>query len=47
MIDLESKLRDALLYGQPRTRRPWKKIMIVVEGIYRLAEAEFCSPEMV
>lgn len=36
MADLENKLRDALLYGQPRTRRPWKKIMIVVEGVYSM-----------
>ena len=38
MEDLEQKLRDALLYGQPRTRRPWKKILIVVEGVYRQVE---------
>jgi len=35
MVDLESKLRDAVVYGQPHTCRPWKKIMIIVEGIYR------------
>ena len=35
MSDLEGKLRDALLNGQPRTRRPWKKILILVEGVYR------------
>jgi len=35
MVDLEKKLRDAVVYGQPHTCRPWKKIMIIVEGIYR------------
>jgi serine palmitoyltransferase len=33
--DLENKLRDAIMAGQPRTSRPWKKILILVEGIYR------------
>ena len=35
MDDLETKLRDAVVYGQPRTHRAWKKIMIIIEGIYR------------
>lgn len=35
MQSLEKQLRDAIVHGQPRTRRPWKKILIVVEGIYR------------
>jgi hypothetical protein len=33
--DLERLLRQAIIEGQPRTHRPWKKIMICVEGIYR------------
>lgn len=35
MNDLEKKLRAAIIHGQPHTRRPWKKIIIVVEGVYR------------
>lgn len=35
MADLEKRLRHAVVEGQPRTHRPWKKILIVVEGIYR------------
>jgi hypothetical protein len=35
MEDLEEKLRDAILRGQPRTHRPWKKILLMVEGVYR------------
>lgn len=35
MEDLEEKLRFAVAEGMPRTHRPWKKILIVVEGIYR------------
>ncbi|KAK8735697.1 hypothetical protein OTU49_005272, partial [Cherax quadricarinatus] len=40
--DLERKLREALIHGHPRTRRPWKKAMIVVEGIYSM-EGSICD----
>ncbi len=38
---LEVLLKAAVAYGQPRTHRPWKKILIVVEGIYSM-EGEVC-----
>jgi serine palmitoyltransferase len=45
--DLEKVLRDSIVEGQPRTRRPWKKITIIVEGIYSM-EGEICRlPEIV
>lgn len=34
--DLEMKLRDAVVDGRPHTHRPWKKILIVVEGVYSM-----------
>ncbi|KAG7257580.1 hypothetical protein CRUP_021197 [Coryphaenoides rupestris] len=34
MHSLEKLLREAVCTGQPRTHRPWKKILILVEGIY-------------
>jgi len=44
---LEKVVRDAIAMGQPRTRRPWTKILIVVEGIYSM-EGEICNlPEIV
>ncbi|CAK8698203.1 unnamed protein product [Clavelina lepadiformis] len=36
MEDLERKLSDGVVYGQPRTHRPWKKILIIVEGVYSM-----------
>lgn len=43
MQSLEKQLRDAIVHGQPRTHRPWKKILIVVEGIYRyIVSSHFC-----
>jgi len=45
--DLEKLLRNAIVEGQPRTRRPWKKIVIIVEGIYSM-EGEVCKlPEII
>lgn len=35
MEDLEAKLRDAVVGGQMHSHRPWKKILIIVEGVYR------------
>jgi serine palmitoyltransferase len=39
--DLETKLKNAIIEGHPVTRRPWKKILIVVEGVYRCVFAFF------
>ncbi|KAL0478842.1 serine palmitoyltransferase [Acrasis kona] len=36
MKHLEHVIRQAIVKGQPKTRRPWKKIIIVVEGIYSM-----------
>ncbi|KAJ5204477.1 Pyridoxal phosphate-dependent transferase major region subdomain 2 [Penicillium cinerascens] len=42
MRDLELKLREAISQGQPRTHRPWKKILVVVEGLYSM-EGSMCN----
>ncbi|KAF8333126.1 serine palmitoyltransferase 2 [Cantharellus anzutake] len=34
--DLENLLREVISQGQPRTHRPWKKILVVVEGLYSM-----------
>lgn len=39
---LEEVLREAIVYGQPKYRRPWKKIMVMVEGIYSM-EGDICN----
>ncbi|WWC88084.1 uncharacterized protein L201_002988 [Kwoniella dendrophila CBS 6074] len=36
MDDLERILRDVISQGQPRTHRPWKKILLIVEGLYSM-----------
>ncbi|OMJ07295.1 Serine palmitoyltransferase 2 [Smittium culicis] len=40
--DLERVLRKSISQGQPRTHRPWSKILVVVEGLYSM-EGEFCN----
>lgn len=34
--DLERILRNSIAYGQARTHRPWKKIVVIVEGLYSM-----------
>ncbi|XP_043552978.1 serine palmitoyltransferase 2 [Chiloscyllium plagiosum] len=47
MQSLDKLLKDAIVHGQPRTRRPWKKILIVVEGIYSMEGSIVRLPEIV
>lgn len=42
MADLERLLRDRISQGQPRTHRPWRKILVVVEGLYSM-EGNMCN----
>jgi serine palmitoyltransferase len=36
MADLERVLRERISQGQPRTHRPWRKILVAVEGLYSM-----------
>ena len=47
MKHLEKILKTSIVEGQPRTRRPWKKIMIVVEGIYSMEGTSCNLPKIV
>ncbi|KAK1805426.1 hypothetical protein P4O66_019742 [Electrophorus voltai] len=47
MQSLEKLLRDAIVHGQPRTHRPWKKIVILVEGIYSMEGSIVRLPEVI
>ncbi|ORZ03347.1 pyridoxal phosphate-dependent transferase [Syncephalastrum racemosum] len=47
MRDLEAVLREAISQGMPRTHRPWKKIMVVVEGLYSMEGTIVNLPELV
>lgn len=45
--DLEKKLKESIVYGQPRTSRPWKKILIVVEGVYSMEGSIVNLPKII
>ncbi|XP_068088580.1 serine palmitoyltransferase 3-like isoform X2 [Hyperolius riggenbachi] len=47
MRTLEKLLREAVIRGQPRTHRAWKKILIVVEGIYSMEGSIARLPDIV
>lgn len=47
MHSLEKMLREAVCSGQPRTHRPWKKILIMVEGIYSMEGSLVRLPEII
>ncbi|KAL4952963.1 pyridoxal phosphate-dependent transferase [Aspergillus filifer] len=42
MTSLEEKLRHSIAQGQPRTHRPWRKIMVTVEGLFSM-EGAMCN----
>jgi serine palmitoyltransferase len=44
--DLERVLRTAISQGQPRTHRPWKKIIVIVEGLYSMEGSIVKLPEI-
>lgn len=47
MNDLEHKVRKFIIEGQPKTRRPWKKLIILVEGIYSMEGTIINLPELI
>jgi serine palmitoyltransferase len=47
MKALEKLIRNQIAQGQPKTHRPWKKIIIAVEGLYSM-EGNLCNlPKLV
>lgn len=48
MEDLERVLREAVLYGQPKAGgKPWRKILILVEGVFSMEGSIVRLPEVV
>ncbi|XP_078052716.1 serine palmitoyltransferase long chain base subunit [Augochlora pura] len=43
---LETQLRSAIVFGQPGSGKPWKKIVIVVEGVYSMEGSIVHLPEI-
>lgn len=47
MKDLERVLQDSIAAGQPKTGKPWKKILIFVEGVFSMEGSIVKLPEIV
>lgn len=47
MDDLRELLREVISQGQPRTHRPWKKILVIVEGLYSMEGSVVNLPELI
>lgn len=47
MSDLEKKLKNAIIEGHPARRRAWKKILIIVEGVYSMEGTITNLPEII
>ncbi|KAI8984289.1 pyridoxal phosphate-dependent transferase [Mycotypha africana] len=47
MDDLRELLREVISQGQPRTHRPWKKILVIVEGLYSMEGTIVNLPELI
>jgi hypothetical protein len=45
--NLEKVIREALVSGQPKTGKPWKKMLIVVEGIYSMEGSIVHLPQII
>lgn len=45
--DLERVIRTSILKGQPKTGEPWKKLLILVEGVYSMEGSIVKLPEIV
>ncbi|XP_034936564.1 serine palmitoyltransferase 2 [Chelonus insularis] len=44
---LEERLREAIAFGQPKSGKPWRKIFIVVEGVYSMEGSIVHLPQIV
>lgn len=47
MRSLEKVLEHAVVNGQPRTGKPWKKILIIVEGVFSMEGSIVKLPEII
>ena len=47
MKSFENLLREVISQGQPKTHRPWKKILVIVEGLYSMEGSMVNLPKLV
>jgi len=47
MKSFENLLRETISQGQPKTHRPWKKILVIVEGLYSMEGSMVNLPALI
>ncbi|KAL4071801.1 pyridoxal phosphate-dependent transferase [Scleroderma yunnanense] len=47
MKNFEALLREVISQGQPKTHRPWKKILVIVEGLYSMEGTMVNLPKLI
>lgn len=47
MIHLEELIRQNIIIGQPKTKKPWKKIFIITEGIFSMEGSIVNLPDII
>ena len=47
MKAFETLLREVISQGQPKTHRPWKKILVIVEGLYSMEGSMVDLPKLI
>ena len=47
MESLENCIKSNIMKGQTKSKRPWKRIFIVVEGVYSMEGSVVSLPEIV
>ena len=47
MEDLERIIRESIIEGQPKHKKAWRKIFIIVEGIYSMEGTIVNLPKLI
>lgn len=47
MKSFENLMREVISQGQPKTHRPWKKILVIVEGLYSMEGSMVNLPKLI
>lgn len=47
MIHLEGLIRQHIVFGNPKTKKPWDKIFVIAEGIFSMEGSIVNLPDLI
>lgn len=47
VTNLEELIRQNIVFGHPKTKKPWKKIFIITEGIFSMEGSIVNLPDII